>query len=292
MPKLVITTEEESTALTAPKEETTALVSPALDRLMTVVASIPADKSNGIQQLTATLNPQQEGFGEMDEVNYRAPVVKVKQPVTTAAPKAADNGDLYSSDTGEIFTAPLVFVPIYPYENRARFQTGAMKPDCRSEDCKTSVYGDDCSKCPDRPWKDNEPQKCNNSVNIMAASPDFASLYHLQFSKTSATAGTAVIRQARNAGKKLWERVHHLDTEEVKGGSGIYYVLKTSFAQPADPDYVAVGHALHDILGEQRTKLKEEISKRVAEGKGAVDTLDEDIGAEDVGDAKGSFTDL
>jgi hypothetical protein len=285
-------TEEKAIATKAPEE--TALAAPAIDRLTTAVDKLPVALSEGIKELAMIINPQQEGYGELDEVRYRPPVVKVKQPVTTAAPKAAQNGDIFSQDTGEVFSKPLPFVPIYPFENRARFQPGAMKPDCRSEDCKTSIYGDDCSKCPDRPWKDNKQQKCNNSFNIIAASPDFSKLYHLQFSKTSMKAGTSVVRQARNAGKKPWQRVYNLDTEEVKGGQGIYYVFDTSFSgDETDPQLFDTGRALHDVLGEQRMKMREELAQRIAEGKTAVDALDDDIAApEDVSSAKSSFDDL
>lgn len=285
-------TDKESTAMATGEEGTTALITSASERLETAVGKLSDEKAAGIRELAATLDPQQEGFGEMDDVRYRAPVIKVKQPVTTTAPKTAENGDIYSSDTGEVFEKPFPFIPVYPYENRARFQPGDMRPDCRSEDCKTSIYGDDCSKCPDRPWKDNKPQKCNNSVNIMAASLDFSKLYHLQFSKTSATAGTSVIRQTRNAGKKPWERTYHLDTEETKGGQGIYYVFKTTFIEGVDAAFLETGFALHDFLGEQRKKMKEELAKRIAEGKTAVDSLDDDVSTEDAGDSKGDFTDL
>lgn len=286
-------TEESQEIAKVETEGAMVAATPATDRLVVAINALPLEKRTGIQNLVETLNPQQEGFGEMDEVNYRPPVIKVKQPVTTAAPKAAANGDLYSADTGEVFTRPMAFVPVYPYENRARFQPGAMKPDCRSEDCKTSIYGNPCSDCPDRPWKDNKQQKCNNSVNVMATTPDFSKLYHLQFSKTSTKAGTSIVRQTRNALQKPWQRLYHLDTDEVKGGQGVYYVLTTSFVEGSDPDFHETGRALHDIMGEQRFKAKEVMSERISQGQQAVDNLDDDVGAPDDGEtAKGDFTDL
>ncbi len=284
--------ESQELATTETEEKAMATTIPATEKLATAIEALPEEKQASILELAATLDPQQEGFGEMN-VRYRPPVVKVRQPVTTAAPKTAENGDLYSADTGEVFKRPLSFIPVYPYENRARFQPGDMKPDCRSEDCKTSIYGDDCSKCPDRPWKDNKQQKCNNSVNIMATSLDFSKMYHMQFAKTSTKAGTSIIRQTRNAGKKPWQRIYQLDTEEVKGGQGNYFILTTSFVEESDPDFHRIGHALHDVLGEQRLRAKEEMNERISEGQKAVDNLDDDIDTAD-GEkaAKGDFKDL
>jgi len=285
--------EESKELITQNEEKAIATVTPAMQSLIAAIEALPPEKSAGIMQLAETLNPKQEGFGEMEDLRYRPPVVKVKQAMTTIAPKAAVNGDLYSSDTGEIFTKPLEFIPLYPYENRARFPTGSMKPDCRSEDCKTSIYGDDCSKCPDRPWKDNQQQKCNNSVNIIAASLDFSKLYHLQFSKTSSKAGTAVLRQSRNAGQKPFERVYHLDTDEVKGGQGVYYTLSTSFAENGDPIFYPTCKALHDVFQEQRVQLKEDASSRISDSSKAIDNLDDDVGTpSDENTPKGDFTDL
>lgn len=288
---------DESQELATTKQEDVAAVrvTQALDKLVTAVGDLSEENQTGIRVLAETLNPSQEGFGEIEEVRYRPPVVKVRQPVTTSAPERAKNGDLYSQDTGDVFDKPLLFVPIYPYENRARFQPGEMKPDCRSEDCKTSIYGDDCSKCGDRPWRDGKKQKCNNSFNIIAASPDFSRMYHLQFSKTSMKVGSSVIKQTRNAGQKPWQRVYGLGSKQETGGQGPYYTLTASFVEQVDPVFYATGNALHDLLGEQRAQAKAAAASRLAERQGTVDNLDDDIGDDGDGAAsssKGDFTDL
>ena len=288
--------ESKELATTDQEEKSMTAVSPALERLVLAVEALPPEKQVGVRKLAELLNPQQEGFGEIEEVRYRSPVIKIRQRMTNNAPKAADIGDLYSADTGEIFSRPFGFIPIFPYENRARFRPGEMKPDCRSEDCKVSIHGDDCSKCPTSPWKNNQAQDCNNSFNLIAANLDFSKLYHLQFSKTSYKVGVSIIRQARNAGQKPWQRLYELDTSEVKGNSGPYHVFTTSFLETSDPDFHETSRSLHDFLSEQRKEAKEAAGKRLAESRAAIETLDAYIGDSSDGNAdaapKGDFTDL
>ena len=79
----------------------------------------------------------------------------------------------------------------------------------------------------------------------------------------------------------------------MKGGQGVYHVFKTTFVEDADPAFNETGRSLHDVLGEQRAKMRAEIQERIAEGKGAIANLDDDVGdSEEAGDAKGSYTDL
>ena len=138
----------------ANKKEETALAIPGNPELSTAIAQLPDDKQAGVIKLFEQMSPTEEEYGEMDEeLRWRPMIISVKQPTSRNFPDAAKNGDLYSNDTGEVFKQPLEFVPLYPYTNQARFQSGGQRPDCRSEDGKMSIYGDKCAECNDRPWR-------------------------------------------------------------------------------------------------------------------------------------------
>jgi len=245
-----------------------------LTRLSEHVSELSVDLADNIGVLVETLKPDQEGFGEMKNLYYRPPSVRVRQLMTVQAPTNVKNGELFSQDTGEKFESPLRFVPIYPYEDQARFPPGEAKPDCRSDDCEFNMSGDLCFECQDRPWRDGVKQSCNRSVNIIAASPDFRRLYHIQFSKTSTPSGKAVVQQTRIAGQRLWERIYELGTEEIKGKQGLYYKLTTSFTgEAANPAFFKIGRDLHDIMGAQREEGKERSRERRGNTSAIIDSV-------------------
>lgn len=262
------------------------------------VSDLPDELAENISVLVETLKPDQEGFGEMKNLYYRPPSVRVRQLMTTQAPTNVKNGELFSQDTGERFDTPLPFVPIYPYENQARFPPGSAKPDCRSDDCEFNMSGQPCAECPDRPWRDGVKQACNRSVNIIAASPDFKRLYHIQFSKTSTPSGKAVIQQTRIAGQRLWQRIYELGTEEIKGNQGLYYKLTTSFTGKAtDQAFFKIGKDLHDIMGTQREEGKARSRERRGNTSAIIDSVVTDVsnsenGAAGDGGNDTDYTDL
>ena len=260
---------EETKALTIADKKSNLMMS-----LSEHVGELPTELAERIDVLVETLKPEQEGFGEMKNLYYRPPSVRVRQLMTIQAPTNVENGELFSQDTGEKFESPLKFVPIYPYEDQARFPPNSPKPDCRSDDCEFNMSGDPCADCPDKPWRDGVKQQCNRSVNIIAASPDFSRLYHIQFSKTSTPSGKSVIQQTRVAGQRLWQRIYELSTEGVKGAQGLYYKLITSFTGEApDPAFFKIGRDLHDIMGAQREEMKARSLERRGNTSAIIDSV-------------------
>jgi len=273
-------------------KKTTALTIPGNQELTEIVKNLPEKIVEGVVQLAEVMKPNPDGFGEMENMYYRPPVIKIKQLMTTQAPSNANPGDIFSGDTGEVFKKPFVVIPIYPYENRAKFVVGNNKPECRSEDCKISIYGDDCSKCLDRPWRGGAKQACNNSINIYAVNEDFSRMFHLQFNGSSAKAGLAIINQARAAGVKLWHRKYSLNVEEASKGTGTYYKFKTSYVEPVDEELHLLGHHYHEQIMEVRNKIKSDIVASIEEKKGKMAELDASSGVDEKSSPKADFADL
>lgn len=261
----------------SPKEVETALVAQG-DVVAGAIAKLPEEKQEAVIQLFQQMRPNVEDYGEMTDIRWRPTILNIKQPTTRKAPEPAQNGDLYSNDTGRVYDRPLEFVPIYPFTNRARFQPQAMRPDCRTENEKTSVYGDICAQCADRPWKDGKRQKCQRTTNIMATTPDFSRIFQLQFRGSSFKQGVAVINQAVSDGERLHQRIYTLDTKKEEGTQGVYYTLQASYKGAVAEEFLPIGQGMYDELKLQRTELLKKIEESISEGRSRVEAVGDDVG--------------
>jgi len=273
------------------KEETSLQTTENGDSDLSVaISNLPKDKQEAVLQLFRQMRPNDEDYGEMTDVRWRPTILSLKQPTTRKAPDTAQNGDLYSNDTGRVYDRPLEFVPIYPYTNRARFPPGAQRPDCRSEDEKKSIYGDLCAKCPDRPWKDGQKQSCARTTNILATTPSFNRVFMLQFRGASFKKGVEIVNQAVSDGERLHQRIYTLDTKKEEGKQGVYYTLAPSYKGAVDEKFIPIGEAMYAELKSQRAELIRKIAENAAESGSRI----EDVGdAVDSGDeSPADFSDL
>jgi len=274
-----------------PEVAETALVSQE-DKIAGAIAKLPEEKQEAVLQLFQQMRPNVEDYGEMTDIRWRPTILNLKQPTTRKAPDTAQNGDLYSNDTGRVYDRPLEFVPLYPFTNRARFQPQAMRPDCRSEDEVTSVYGDICAQCADRPWKDGQRQKCQRTTSIMATTPDFNKIFLLQFRGSSFKQGVAIVNQAVSDGERLHQRIYTLDTKKEDGAQGVYYTLQASYKGAVDDKFIPIGQGMYDELKGQRAELISKIKQSIAEGRTRVESIGDDV-SDAVGDeSPADFSDL
>jgi len=246
--------------------------------LATITQNLPADIVPRIQQLLSSMDPNKPGFEEMGGARFAPPVVKVYQPVSTSAPGNAKLGDIYT-DTGDVLEKPWEFIPIYMYYSQAKFEPGNASPACRSEDTKTSVYGDVCNDCPDRPFRDGEKTMCQKSIDVFAFNAGLSKIYHLQFSKTSYKAGSKLFRQAGDC-QVPWERTYSLSTEEKhrQGDNAKYFVLTTtSTGKPVDPKYFPLIHYIYQKIKAVRQTVLANVASRDA-GKRIMGNLPADLG--------------
>jgi hypothetical protein len=275
----------------SPKDET-ALVVTDEEKLSTAIAALPDEKQEAVLQLFRQMRPNTEDYGEMSDIRWRPTILSLKQPTTRKAPDTASNGDLFSNDTGRVYDRPLEFVPIYPFTNRARFQPQAQRPDCRSEDEKTSIYGDICDQCADKPWRDGKRQKCQRTTNIMATTPDFNRIFLLQFRGASFKKGVEIVNQAVSDGERLHQRVYQLDTKKEEGNQGVYYTLNPSYKGAVEEAFLPIGQKMYEELKEQREELLERIKESIAQGRSRVEAIGDDVGDAVSDESPADFSDL
>lgn len=261
------------------------------ETLSNALSALPEEKQEEILRLFRQMRPRTEDYGEMNDIRWRPTILSVKQPTTRKAPDAAQNGDLYSSDTGRVYERPLEIVPIYPYTNRTRFQPMGMRPDCRSEDEKISIYGDKCAECPDRPWKDGKRQKCQRTVNIITTTPDFNRIFLLQFRGASFKQGVTIVNQAISDGERLHQRIYTLNTKKEEGKQGVYYTLVANYKGAVDETLVPVGQEMYNELKQQREEFLQKIRDNIAESRNRADMVSDDI-SEELDEEPADFSDL
>ena len=245
-----------------PEEQATALIP--------LVRNLPAPVVERLGNLLEEMSSDQTGLEEMDAA-WTPPIVKIRQPVTTDAPKNVEMGDLYTAE-GDVFKDGFEFVPLYMHPAHLKFEEGDSTPACRSEDGKTSIFGDVCKDCPDEPFKHGEPTDCSKFRNIFVFDKAYGRIYKLALGKTSYKAGTKLQRYWKGSGKFPWRKVYQLEAKEVeRKGGGVYYVynIVPTGEELADETLLQLGQFFYDRIKEERTKLMERLAaqqKKAAEG--------------------------
>jgi hypothetical protein len=189
--------------------------------------------------------------------SWMPPLVKVRQPVSTDAPKTLQMGAFYT-DLGEVLPTPFRFVPLYMYPGHMKFAEGDVAPSCRSEDTVTSIYGNKCKDCNDEPWKHGEATDCNKFRFVMVLNPDTWRMYRLQFGKTSYKTGSKLEKWMRGTPKYTWGKVYNMASKEVeRKGGGVYYVFDIEMTNEVTTDQglLDLGFVLHAKIKEARQHL-------------------------------------
>lgn len=113
-------------------------------------------------------------------------------------------------------------------------------PICRSID---QIMGDKfgaCAACPERPFKDNRPNKnaCRNEVHLYFVPRDFSGIYRMVLSGTNTKPGRA-IRKAYSAGwRYLWDYAFAISTEketDPKDASRRWFLVTHDVMRSAAP---------------------------------------------------------
>jgi len=238
--------------------------------LVPIVRSLSAPMLERLSNLLEEMGSDQPGLEEMDSA-WMPPIVKIRQPVSTDAPKEVGLGGLYTAD-GETFPEGFEFVPLYMHPANLKFLEGESTPACRSEDGKTSIFGDVCKDCPDEPFKHGDPTECSKFRNVFVFDKTFRRIYKLALGKTSYKAGTKLQRYWKASGKFPWRKIYMLESKEVerKGGVGVYYVYNVipTNKELTDETQLQLGQFFYDRIKEVRTKLMERlVEQRQAAGE-------------------------
>jgi hypothetical protein len=233
-----------------------------------IAEAVPEAYREKVVGLFRLLDPSESKLelGDLDTSRYvyRPPMIRIKQAMSqTNLP--VKNGDLYSADTGEIYDRPLKLIPIFTWENRMKFGQGTDKELCISEDKEHSINGLECATCLDRPWRDKQRQECNDFLHFLFVTPDFGKMFKIGYSGASAKAGRNIISQCMSSGENLWTRFYDLNTEEVKGPKGNYYVATTVFTGSTPKEIHFAGAALNKALKKARLAMKYDLATKLAE---------------------------
>ncbi len=243
---------------------------------------VPVDVQKKYAELAQRMAGNADAF-EGGGRDWRPPILKIVQPVTTdaAKPDTAKTGDFFTK--GGAVKKPLRGVLAYAWHSRVRFVQGVDKtPSCRSEntdpkgrgakDTSISVYGDKCAECPygDQPFTGGKQTNCNNVLNVIFISETLDDVYHLQFSKSNYSIGRQLTDLAR-ATPKAWSRFYDLNTETKKRekGTGLYSVYTVTPVSGAPvPEHLT---AFAEYVMNQMKGIREADKSKVVERVNAAD---------------------
>ncbi len=229
--------------------------------LVPIIRSLPAPAVEILGNLLEEMSSAQPGLEEMDAA-WTPPIIKVRQPMTTDAPKNVALGQLYTAEGDAFPEEGFEFVPLYMHPGNVKFEEGSSTPTCRSEDGKTSIYGDVCKDCPDEPFKHGEPTDCSKFRNVFVFDKNFKRIYKMTLGKTSYKAGTKLQRYWKGSGKSPWRKVYTLETKEVeRKGGGIYYVynIVPTGEELKDDVFLQLGQFFYNRIKEEREHLMERL---------------------------------
>lgn len=221
--------------------------------LVPVFRNLPASLVERVVNLMEGMNPNQAGLEEM-EGGWTPPIIKMRQPMSSDAPKTVEMGGLYTDD-GEVLPNPFRFVPLYMHPAHVKFTEGESTPDCRSEDGIMSIFGKLCKDCEDEPWKHGEATDCNKFRYTYVFDTDFKRIYKLQLGKTSYRTGSKLLKWMRGSGKHVYSKIYSLTTKEVeRKGGGVYYVfdIDATGDKIEDPNLLEIGHVLSTKIKKAR----------------------------------------
>lgn len=231
--------------------------------LLPLVRNLPAPVAERLEDLLEEMSSDQTGLEEMN-ASWAPPIVKIRQPVTTDAPKNVQMGQLYTAE-GDVFPDGFEFVPLYMHPAHIKFEEGESTPACRSEDGKMSIFGDLCKECPDEPFKYGKPTDCSKFRNVFVFDKAFGRIYKLALGKTSYKAGTKLQRYWKGSGKFPWRKVYLLESKEVeRKGGGVYYVynIVPTGEELTDETLLHLGQFFYDRIKEERARLMKQLEQQ------------------------------
>ena len=225
-------------------------------------ASMPPAMQASVKALVDLANPVKPGMEEVTTVWSPARVL-VHQPTSNdpKKPESSKLGNMYST-AGQLLESPLAFIPFYFHEENVNFEQGKKVPVCSSPDGKVGGQYGICEDCLYLPFgKQNggrgEQKKtdCNAQLTVAMLSADLTQIYLCQFSKTSRSAGAALMALA---GKHpfCWKQSYLLSTEKKTGDLGIYWIFKIEpTGKDNSPEACKIAKALNELYAAERKRL-------------------------------------
>jgi len=99
-------------------------------------------------------------------------------------------------------------------------------PICQSMDRKMGSTCGECDKCPNKPWRDGQQQRCSDDVVAFMLSRDMSEIVLVRFQKTSEPAGKQLKKYTKRS-MQLWSKWYRLGLESrtAKNDSSIRWFV-------------------------------------------------------------------
>jgi hypothetical protein len=162
-------------------------------------------------------------------------------------------------------------VPFYFHEENVNFEQGKKVPVCSSHDGKVGGQYGICEDCIYLPFGkqhggrgEQKKTDCNSQLTVAMLSVDLSQIHICQFSKTSRSAGAALMALA---GKHpfCWKQSYLLSTEKKTADLGIYWVFKIEPTGKDNPlETNKISEALNGLYAAERKRLLGEFYYRVS----------------------------
>ena len=110
-------------------------------------------------------------------------------------------------------------------------------PLCQSMNRLVGSMCGECATCPDKPWRNGEPTRCNDDVVAFMLSRDCKRLVLVRFQKTSVKAGNKLYRTV-SIGSAPWRKWWRLSLEKQTKGNNRWYVMTCNLAGETKEEYL------------------------------------------------------
>ncbi len=269
---------EHGAALLRIEEET-----PTTDKLDDIMFALPDELADPISNIMQRMNPNRKGIVSSNtQPDYTE--LRLFQG-TGADPNRPDNsipGQFYLSSK-EVVGPEFFGTVLAIWEGRTmwgdRSDDGAPRmPICTSMDRNRGSNFGDCSTCPNRPWRDNQPQKCANDVVAFMLMKDLKDIVLVRFQRTSEPAGRQLMKLVKR-GSAPWMRWFKFTTESrtsQNDKSIRWFVMQV---QPVENEKVQKElHPFCDAMcnAAERTFIYPGIAKIYAQAQQALEDAEDD----------------
>lgn len=282
-------------------QETTSTAIATLAKIDNIIRDVPIKLANlnvsdGIKEKLMELANLTSGEvkGIEGAQRVRVPEIRLRQPISSSKsiPETCKPGQLYSTNSNPLGDS-VQFIPVLRHAQRKKWLEDS-KLDCISMDGENGTRYGKCKECPYSVYEQGKPMACSSGHTFYVVTPDLSAIYRVDFQKSSAKAGSNVLRLTQPPA--LWGKIFTLSTEHKSSGGRNYYSFSTRATgdKPA-PEVMAVCDVLHTFFDAQYRRALLRLSNpnlgggdpEIAHG----DTTDVVIDAEDSGviDFKGAM---
>jgi len=234
-------------------------------------AELTPELREQVRVLVDLANPAKPGMEEVSDT-WAPPRIQIHQPTSNdpKKPESSRPGNLYST-SGQLLETPFAFVPFYFHEEFVNFEQGSRNPVCQSPDGKVGGQYGICGSCPYLPFGkqrggkgQQEKTDCNSQIVVAMLASDLSQVYTCQFSKTSRSAGQALIALAK-AHPYPWKQTYLLSTDKIPGDLGTYWKAKVEpTGRDNDAGVSKIARALQELYQAERKRALGDFHLRIA----------------------------